>query len=1519
MRIKSFLVWGFLVISWMRGAQGAVHRVACSKALGLESGHIQNNQLSASSQFSHQARPALARFNNNDGLGGWCPDKNDKNPYLQVDLLTPHTITKLATQGADSSWVEQFTLTFSYDNISWFNYTVDGKIKFFKGNKNQYIPKRNNLTQPLTARAVRFHPVVDQYLSSCLRVELYGCQPSEDCNTPVGVETRKITDQQMSASSHWNQHYASNARLNNQASMGPSGDTIWGGWCTDKLNKNQYLQVDLGRVRSVSGVETQGYMYDMFVSSYKVNYSTDGLTWQSYKERGDSSSKIFQGNWDNDTVIKKVFSRRIFARYIRFNPLAWNKGGFICMRVEIYECLPTKGSVPEVSPPSETVELNRTSSVNLTCLVSGQPGAHMEWYKNGLRILDPPLSIIHRTQFGNGSVRSVLTLERVKYRDRGSIVSCTAWYPSLSINSTRNIHLLVHAPRPVMVITKVQSRTVQLRVTDPTPSDTAKYIVRYKTHSPHSEWVSVLRNKTGSGRDTVIMLDGLHPYTKYLVEVAAYYKDGDEGPYSVPHPFETEQAAPSGPPRDVVIIPRGKNTIRVSWSIPSAKDSNGKITKYEVVLYKPNSDKETFMNEEKTLSKDISDLETNQQYYVGVRAYTKVGPGPYSSNITYSTEETNQGSQITRALEKLNKVPVTDNNALKVMKEVKNITSKSSELLEKDISLTANILKKIVKTNATSADVGDHVLDTISHVMDAKTDVLQKTQKKYNTSAKFVKLLDEYLEKGGKFSKSTSNIAVHTQLVKHGIHLSVQTTKDKIAFNTTENSTSGENLENEASVTVPASVVNTTDNTTLIVVYYRTSKLFAPDYRKTEVCEDSFTTEKMSKVEPSSRSSRYTMENSTGDVVTESSPVLSASLRKKHVANLTTPVIIKFKMPHDQIVENSTRCVWWDFEKSGWSTEGCSLRGIVNDTIICECNHMTNFAALVDVDDHSRACGKHSKVLSLISYIGCALSILGLSLTIFTFGFFKKLRKDQIAAKILLHLCASLLCVLIVFVAGVERGGVSEDVCRIVAALVHYFLLVAFLWMLIEAYFMYQAFVKVFRDYGDYVMWKCAAMGWGIPFIVVIITLAVDKSSYGGKHYCRIGDIAFFAAFMAPVLLVILINTATFSLIMYKLATRPPNAADPDRGTEGLLKIKRAFGILILVGITWMFGFFAISEARLVFQYLFAIFNSLQGFAIFVFYCVIQKKVRECWWALLTCNLRSLNKSKSLYTDSYDRRRLSSASRVQLDAMRARSNTNLSQVMQMPLRKVSSVPDVIVDKVGRNNCHYHSNMVYEDDRAQVPTVSIEPSDYQLSGSQGIEVNESMDELATRLSYRSGSRTPSLRSHALTVTQSRDPSVRGSYVTVNSARSTPKVPPRVPRINGLRSAGALNWSRECMPAKETLKRTVSHTPEVQRPANNGSSLRRTCSLGDEMRFSADFSVCSDQTSCESLSSEAQTPTIKKHLGLPFENLGEQIVSPLRGSVRGIVGYVETTVENFDLLIDLERQRSLSSPVTTLHQV
>ena len=65
----------------------------------------------------------------------------------------------------------------------------------------------------------------------------------------MGVEDRKISDQQISASSHWNQHYGFNGRLNNEASADGSSGLTWGGWCTDQLDKNQYLQVSVSEKR----------------------------------------------------------------------------------------------------------------------------------------------------------------------------------------------------------------------------------------------------------------------------------------------------------------------------------------------------------------------------------------------------------------------------------------------------------------------------------------------------------------------------------------------------------------------------------------------------------------------------------------------------------------------------------------------------------------------------------------------------------------------------------------------------------------------------------------------------------------------------------------------------------------------------------------------------------------------------------------------------------------------------------------------------------------------------------------------------------------------------------------------------------------------------------------------------------------------------------------------------------------------------------------------------------------------
>jgi len=123
------------------------------------------------------------------------------------------------------------------------------------------------------------------------------------------------------------------------------------------------------------------------------------------------------------------------------------------------------------------------------------------------------------------------------------------------------------------------------------------------------------------------------------------------------------------------------------------------------------------------------------------------------------------------------------------------------------------------------------------------------------------------------------------------------------------------------------------------------------------------------------------------------------------------------------------------------------------------------------------------------------------------------------------------------------------------------------------------------------------------------------------------------ASYLAPIGLIILINLIIFSFIQFRLWARPNGNTDQSKSQKVMARLRRAFGILILMGLTWAFGFGSvITHARLVFSYLFSIFNASQGFAIFIFYCVAQKRARAQWFAFFTCDSRTENKRN---TDSY--------------------------------------------------------------------------------------------------------------------------------------------------------------------------------------------------------------------------------------------------------------------------------------------
>ncbi|KAL9968116.1 hypothetical protein ACROYT_G026448 [Oculina patagonica] len=310
----------------------------CYRAFGMENREISNGQITASSQWdaNHAAIQGRLHFEAGGGKqGAWSARTNDVNQWLQVDLGSRYTrVTRVATQGrnAVNQWVTKYKLQYSNDGVNFQYYREQGKNenKDFLGNSNQDTVVYHQLQPPIKARYIRFLPVA-WHVHISMRVELYGCQ---ECQDALGMENDFITDGQISASSQWDaNHAAIQGRLHFEAGGGKTG-----AWSAKTNDANQWLQVDMGCAgTAVTKVATQGRnAFAQWVTKYKLQYSKDGVTFQYYKEQGQTANKEFAGNSDQDTVISHQLNPPINARYIRFVPVTWH--GHISMRVELFGC-----------------------------------------------------------------------------------------------------------------------------------------------------------------------------------------------------------------------------------------------------------------------------------------------------------------------------------------------------------------------------------------------------------------------------------------------------------------------------------------------------------------------------------------------------------------------------------------------------------------------------------------------------------------------------------------------------------------------------------------------------------------------------------------------------------------------------------------------------------------------------------------------------------------------------------------------------------------------------------------------------------------------------------------------------------------------------------------------------------------------------------------------------------------------------------------------------------------------------
>ena len=74
-----------------------------------------------------------------------------------------------------------------------------------------------------------------------------------------------------------------------------------------------------------------------------------------------------------------------------------------------------------------------------------------------------------------------------------------------------------------------------------------------------------------------------------------------------------------------------------------------------------------------------------------------------------------------------------------------------------------------------------------------------------------------------------------------------------------------------------------------------------------------------------------------------------------------------------------------------------------------------------------------------------------------------------------------------------------DAACTLVAALLHYLFLCTFAWQLFEGLHLYIFIVSVFFN-AEKLIWAYYPLAWGIPLIVVGITLGVNFCDYGSEH-----------------------------------------------------------------------------------------------------------------------------------------------------------------------------------------------------------------------------------------------------------------------------------------------------------------------------------------------------------------------------------------------------------------------------------
>uniref|UniRef100_A0A6I8P7K2 Adhesion G protein-coupled receptor B2 n=1 Tax=Ornithorhynchus anatinus TaxID=9258 RepID=A0A6I8P7K2_ORNAN len=329
-----------------------------------------------------------------------------------------------------------------------------------------------------------------------------------------------------------------------------------------------------------------------------------------------------------------------------------------------------------------------------------------------------------------------------------------------------------------------------------------------------------------------------------------------------------------------------------------------------------------------------------------------------------------------------------------------------------------------------------------------------------------------------------------------------------------------------------------------------------------------------------------------------------------------------------------------DASSGHWDTESCQTLESHAAHTRCQCQQLSTFAVLAQMPKDLTLDPSGTPSVPLM--IGCAVSCMALLTLMAVYAAFWRFIKSE-RSIILLNFCASILASNVLILVG-QSQMLSKGACTLTAAFLHFFFLSSFCWVLTEAWQSYLAVIGRIRP--RLIRKRFLCLGWGLPALVVAVSVGFTRTKgYGTASYCWLSlEGGLLYAFVGPAAVIVLVNMLIGIIVFNKLMSRDgvsdktkKQRAGPERplcaslllpcaacgvvpspllstaaARNAMASLWSSCVVLPLLALTWMSAVLAMTDRRsILFQVLFAIFNSAQGFVIVAVHCFLRREVQD--------------------------------------------------------------------------------------------------------------------------------------------------------------------------------------------------------------------------------------------------------------------------------------------------------------------